>query len=139
MKKVYIVTSGAYSDYSIVAVCSTKELAEQLQARIDGHNEVETYTVDADRNTQALEQLEAGYICLMVDMERDGDSQVWPWREAWIVGGEPLHLEACSRNQHRWFRLHGYVWAKSEVHAAKLANEKRAQLIAANEWPEKVT
>ena len=137
MKRVYIVTSGAYSDYSIVAACSTKELAERLQAVVDDCNEVEPYTVDADRDMQALERLEAGYICLMVDMKRDGDSQVWPWREAWI-NGEPLHLQACSRNKHTWYRLAGFVWAYSEAHAAKIANEKRAQLIAANEWPEGV-
>jgi hypothetical protein len=36
-----------------------------------------------------------------------------------------------------WFRV--WAWATDEKHAVKIANERRAQLIASNEWPPDVT
>jgi len=27
-----------------------------------------------------------------------------------------------------------YIWAKDEMHAVKIANERRVQLIASNQW-----
>jgi hypothetical protein len=41
-KKVYVVTSGEYSDYSIVAVCSTREIADKITAAENAKYKLDT-------------------------------------------------------------------------------------------------
>ena len=53
-KKIYIVTSGEYSDYHIDAVFSTKELADDYIQQNGIDYEIEEYNIDEeiDRNTK---------------------------------------------------------------------------------------
>lgn len=53
-KKVYLITAGEYSDYSVLAVCSTREKAERLCEAINRNSgcygdqaEIEEYPVDS--------------------------------------------------------------------------------------------
>ena len=48
MKKVYVVTSGCYSNYSIERVFSTKELADDFCDRYDNDYQVEEYELDGE-------------------------------------------------------------------------------------------
>ena len=48
MAKVYVVTSGCYSDYGIVQVFSTKELADDFCDRYDDDYRVEEYELDGE-------------------------------------------------------------------------------------------
>lgn len=45
-KKVYIVTSGYYSDYHIVGAFSTKEKAEEMLDTLDSESTIEVYALD---------------------------------------------------------------------------------------------
>lgn len=47
-KKIYIVTSGSYSDYRIERVFSTKEKAEEFLDGVDDNYELEEYDIDKD-------------------------------------------------------------------------------------------
>lgn len=46
MTKVYVLTSGSYSDYHIIGIFSTKERAEFISKKLDSNNEIEEYELD---------------------------------------------------------------------------------------------
>lgn len=68
MKKVYLVSEGAYSDYGIVAVFADEELAESFAAELGGR--VETYDL-----------LEEGpeRIVVWSSEWRNGEVRTWSW------------------------------------------------------------
>jgi len=72
-----------------------------------------------------------------VEMKRDGDSEI---RHARVFDDSYYAREKAAGGMeiNPWGgQLMGYVLATSKEHAAKIANEKRVQLIALNEWPGK--
>jgi len=135
--EVYIVTRGDYSYYHIVAVFTeldaatwyVERLNEKLHddERIYDMAEVEVWEAD----TPGL--VPGSTMPYYVQMNRNGDSdwvklQEWPGKSP-----EPLSLVAVAEGKS--FILTGHVMAKSRQHAAKIANERRAQLIANGDWP----
>jgi hypothetical protein len=60
-KKIFIVTSGEYSDYHIEGVFSTKKLAEEFAAK--GSGNVEEYDLDARTKDQVRE-----VFCVEIDL-----------------------------------------------------------------------
>lgn len=136
MTTVYLVSCGQYSDYSIVGAFSTKELA---QAMIDLHKEhaismwhelneeIEEYELDADSI-----QYRKGEILWYGEMGRDGSCSCYrsPYPKPTEVRGMTLI------DWGHYHKLFFCVFALSAEHAIKIANERRAQLIANNEWPE---
>ena len=160
--QVYVVTQGDYSDFSVVTVCSTAELADHIAKLIDG--DVEEYTIDAPNEQWALERLNNGQKPYEVFMYREGSSKIHDYLKTNHAAPAPedisLVLEKSRVQRHSyggehspdaawdvcagitwnivwyvaWF-LYGVVWAQDEQHAAKIANERRVQMIANNEWP----
>lgn len=122
--KIWIVTSGNYSDYHIVSVFSSQELADKFAAH-DKDRSVEEYEIDLH-----AEQIRSGLNTFYVRMNRDGDGSVYSRDPDDEV---ELSLSDTPRAEGRV--LYGTVWAEGKQHALKIANEKRAQLIANNEWP----
>ena len=144
MTAIYLVTSGCYSDYCVVGAYSTRELAEKYIATMKGSapwsdfNEIEEHELD-----EAKTELERGLIPYDVEMNRDGsvasckcadttrkygeNGEPWELRGTWTVD-----YHATGR-----FLLVSFVWAESEEHAVKVTNERRAMLIATNQWTEK--
>jgi hypothetical protein len=122
--KIYIVTSGEYSDYHIEAVFSTKELAESYiedttseDNRFYDDPTIEIYEIDGYSDMK-----KRGYKLYYVSMEKDGS--VYSINETdWC----PHQDELCIN---RFNRLTAMVKAKSEKHAIKIVNERRAYLIA---------
>lgn len=132
--KVWVVMSGEYSDTKFEAVFSTKELADEFIARMNKDRKYGNYywsngSVDVDEH---LPQMRDGYRFYRVTMKKDGTS---------IVKDEGEGLDETEP----WSRFDSCITpklvvtcrAKDKEHAAKIANEKRVQLIAANEWPAK--
>lgn len=134
MNQVYIVTSGAYSDYHIDAVFSTRENAERynkIHASGD-FEDIEEFEIDEDMaliNRIRDEKITIYLVC----MDRDGNVKEIKKElpclslvESILTGKYKYILYADCMDI--------YVIAKDEKHAIKIVNEKRVQLIANNEW-----
>jgi len=129
---IYVVTSGEYSAYGIEGVFSTKEKA---QAFVDAITEAEAagrLGLDGPRQIEEI-LLDAGPV------ER-GER---PWRVLMRKDGSVVEVRQyeCYDNL---FAPPGEVapagldtvcFARDEAHAIKIANERRAMLIAMEMWP----
>lgn len=131
--KIFIVTTGEYSDYSIDSVFSSKELAEKyIEDNKDSLSNpmIEPYIIDS-----VVPQ--NGLIPFKVKMHRGGTSDVVIYK-----GGEQYKtntnglVEINIRNGINKYFLVAIIKARDKEHAAKIANERRGQLIAENKWPE---
>jgi hypothetical protein len=132
MKKVFIVTSGEYSDYNIEAVFSSKELAnkyidekkKQRNYNADYDNyQIEEYTVNFDDFVK--NKIIHGYNFYTVNMNKQGDV---------IKVIRTTEYADCNYIFYNNDTLLAYRWAKSEKGAIKATNELRAQLIAFNKF-----
>ena len=127
MTTIYVVTSGEYSDYSIRALFSTKELAQDfidIQPNPQYHR-IEEYEIDKFER-----HIREDMRCYRVAMDIDGNSSVYP-SDFDSNDEEYLNLYHQSNGVKSFVT---YLYAKDEAHAAKIANEKRVQLIASGEW-----
>lgn len=140
---IYIVAHGAYSDYRVVAVFDTKEMAEEYRAwhKLDW---LEEFPLNP-----TLPQMRSGYNLYRVTMWRNGDTRAGNGDTH--AGAEPVHEPAgsedktnltfqcvsgtCDGTETKTWYLLGDVLARDEQHAVKIANEKRTQLIAEGKWP----
>jgi hypothetical protein len=125
-KTIYVVTEGCYSDYSIRGVFDNKELAEEYASQING--QVETYSLNTADN-----MLERGYRHYVVHMHESGE--VIDVRQYGCKIQSCWHV-SCNRSGNGYYDGNAsfYVCSKSEEGAIKVANERRAQLIALNRW-----
>lgn len=130
MKKIFVVTSGSYSDYGITAVFSTRKLAEEFirdfPRRYDGHG-IEEYLLDPK-----LPQPKGNRVGFFVQMSIDGAcyvSREEDYHEEFISGEISFTCDTKSMNL--------YIFADDEQHAIKIANEKRGELIAMDLWGNK--
>lgn len=133
---VYVVTSGRYSEYSIDGVFDTRDMAQEFADPFPGMR-IEEYTLNP-----VIPEIRAGLTAFSIYMLRDGslaqdpnDIGYWTSRpEASIVPPE------ATRRWADLFRGRAVLccicWARDAQHAIKIANERRAQLIALNQWPE---
>lgn len=122
MSNVYVITAGTYSDYHIVTVFGNRELAEKFVGEEPHPYMIEEYEID-----RFAEQVRAGLQLHYVSMYSDGSSHI----ELSESKGEGLELVTWVSGK----AIRGNVWATDKQHAAKIANEKRAQLIASGDWP----
>jgi hypothetical protein len=126
----FVVTDGCYSDYRILSVCSTREIAEETVKKL-GYGGIETWELDRIYN------IPPGYECWSVAMRRDGAlSDIWainPYSNKRSLV-DPFYW-SCVKNKSRgaFIAMHG-VLATDATHAIKIANEYRVRLIANNEW-----
>jgi hypothetical protein len=123
--KIYIVTSGSYSDYSIVGVFTDRDMAEKMAAATRDSNGVEEWDTDI-----LPDKVAQGYKPYRVEFGPN-------WRTSGDVGRISIDSP--------YFADEGYIyaqdgegmwraflivccWAKDEEGAAKIANEKRVQM-----------
>lgn len=129
--KVYVVTEGEYSDYKVCAVFSTIEKANEY-SEMFSMNTPNEYELD-ERN--GFIESHKGLKYFYVDMERNGNTVA-------VGKNEEDDLDFSRVKDHIIQDEYGpdYIcvncWAKDEKHAVKIANEKRIQLIANNQWEE---
>ena len=126
MKKVYIVTHGEYSSYRIDAVFDKRELAEEYIRLHDAYyyNPVEEWELNPP-----YPRLKDGWSCYRVELCGD-TTDVVEQKSPYDCVGYELKEE--------WYYYKDKVWqfnlfAKSKEHAAKIASEKKAMLIASGE------
>lgn len=134
MIKVYIVTAGDYSDYGIRAVFSTRELAEAFIAKYGNSlgdwgdtPVIEEWTLDDPR---AIGDHMMQY---RVSLARNGDVHYVEPIKLLSVGGPYSETKPVFLGLLKDGGVAGSVLARDEQHAVKIANEKRAQLIAERE------
>lgn len=138
MNKVYLVSSGEYSDYSINAAFSTRELAELYiesmgnPQRYSQEMMVEEYDLDANET-----HIREGFHPYRVKMDRNGNTlecRLDDWDSA-VSGKVSLVSFGYYHGQPSPKKvLCASCVAKDEQHAVKIANEKRTQMIATGEW-----
>ena len=126
MGKVYIVTSGEYSDYSIEACFSTRALAEAyLAGRAQGQpyhpGDIEEFSLDEPNEWKSA---------CTVRMKRNGYS--WGGDLEWEHNPSPF--VKLYRFPVGEIAMECKVLTDSKETAVKVANEKRTQLIALGQW-----
>jgi hypothetical protein len=123
--KIYIVTSGSYSDYSIVGVFTDRDMAEKMAAATRDSNGVEEWDTDI-----LPDKVAQGYKPYRVEFGSN-----------WRTSGDVTRFSIDSHDYADegyihvqdgagiWrTRLVVHCWAKDEEGAAKIANKKRAQM-----------
>ena len=137
---VYLVSDGEYSDYGIKGVYSTTEKAQEAKEQFNSENDIEEFELDS------VPAHPKGLFLWEVSMRKDGslvpnDSE--RWKTPLRVSADETDYEYLPRWSHTtspsWKNpvvdfVDFYVWAKDREHAAKVAHERWAQLIATNEW-----
>lgn len=126
MKTIYAVSSGSYSDYRVDALFDDKELAQKYIDAFGGEytdfNSIEEYVLNP-----CQKELNKGYKVFDVNISKDGAGTAEMSCSKGIE--KPLYLTFWVNDT-----MNLTCFAKSESHALKIANEKRAQLIAENHW-----
>lgn len=119
--KLFVVTSGEYSDRKITGIYSSKDKAELAQKLFATENQIEEWELDS------IPIHPSGMLLFKVRMEKNGtvrdcyavDSSV-KW-DQWTPAIEVPAVDFV-------------VWARDNTHAIKITNEQRTQLIASGEW-----
>jgi hypothetical protein len=139
-KPLYVVTSGCYSDYGVVAIFDDRALAD---AYVEGSDDSAGYGMrveEFDLNPGAdriRESLRTHY----VELDRAGD--LFSHSDGWMEPSEADNVTYRWRYEDGVFtRRRRYVFratllAKSKEQAIKAANERRARYIASGgAWPD---
>lgn len=112
MAKVYVLTSGEYSDYSIEAVTLDKDQAETLE-RIHTDWNIEEY------DTDDIQILEKYRYCVCVGDDGTATAGIPHYEPPNTPLNRPRYLRSLGRRQIRWWEV--YVEAKDSEHAKKIA------------------
>ena len=132
MKKIYVVTSGSYSDYGIDAIFDSRELAQSFIDSFDksrgwtDFNDIEEWELNP--NEPELKMNRKAY---NLRMNKEGETQNSVEHSKSTYG----HREGLSISftiNSEWMNVNCY--ADDEQHAIKIANEKRTQILALNRW-----
>lgn len=127
-ENVYIVTDGDYSDYSILAVFTSIERAEQYcvyHKLLSKYNDpkIEVWPLDMD-----LSRAERGETLYRFYGMKDR-CMASPMH---VI--EPEFVDWFGADDNKY--LHGYMWADSEERVVKVVAEKVAQILAMGLWGE---
>lgn len=124
--KVYLVSTGSYSDWSVRGLFSTREIAEKCKAMLEDANDVEEWELDAlaDRVARGVKvwmvwSKDGGVVDVAYAYDNGIDTLVKPEHTGKVV----------------WFPDHGdkmriYVEATDEAHATKIASDKFREHVA---------
>jgi hypothetical protein len=129
--KVYIVTSGCYSDYSINHVFSTRELAEEwIGEKINEEYHVEEYEIDPP--VDFLENIKTS---IGVDMLKDGTVKNIRNDRFGSYDKEARVRAWSDYHNPPEFYLETVILTRDTQTAIKATNEIRLRLLALERWP----
>lgn len=131
MKEIYVVTDGEYSDYGIKAIFSSPKEAKEFVLTYGGR--VEPWEMDGNSPYNGNPR---GLAHWRVDMNAEGE-YIASNRGVPINGFcEDFFFWKSDADRHypRGVLMSLDILAKDERHAVKIANDKRARLIADNLW-----
>jgi len=127
MDKIYVVTSGSYSDYQIDAVFSTKELAKKFLDLFGNSFEIEEYKLDNFKS-----EMSSGKSHYCVKVLKNGTIEQ-------ITKGKSYYGYNCwghiwDYREEKDIRLVVYCWARDKKHAIKIAADSWRYVAANNLW-----
>lgn len=131
MKKIYVVTSGAYSDYGIDAVFDTEELAKKYIASFNKGGFYEMFIEEWILNPNK-EEIKEGRKAYRIRMDKQGNTTEIEWSNS-AFGFKEKIGDGISFTYNNQF-MNCYCFAKDDKHAVKIANERRIQYIASGSW-----
>lgn len=124
MAKVYLVSTGCYSDYHVLAIFSTREKAQQYWDLCSEPNDIEEFEIDREYNFPPGKK---GYL---VDFKANGEVKM-------IMQLDPDDNFSDEVYPDRNGSLFTRCWANSKEHAIKIANERRTRWLAMADGPTK--
>jgi hypothetical protein len=116
----YIVTQGEYSDYKIVAVFSTRELAEAFLRVYDSQGTYDSADIEEHEIDPHQSEINAGLKVYEVTMDIDGNNA-----KAELNSDPDAGTEFYILRNYQQFYGRTTCWARDEQHAIKIANERR--------------
>ena len=134
--KVYLVSEGCYSDFTIIGAFSTPEKAKDAADYFNANEGIDEYEIDQD-----AKQRPVGMKAFSVTMDREGNVIKDEWSHNNVIyecsGSDADNNVVRPYGGYRGMPTHAsfYVWARDEEHAVKIANEKRGALLLSNGWP----
>jgi len=134
--KVFMVTSGRYSDYTVEGIFSTIDKAkaymdyESRNTRYSKYNDIVEIEVDNVYNFSIRD----GYKCYYGNMDEDGNIDDHGITSFSITDPTDNHMFENSYRIEYDKSMTFEIKTVSEEHAIKIANDKRAELIASNQW-----
>ena len=124
---IYAVSDGSYSDYGVIAIFEDEQKAEAFR-KWHGYDYVEEFPLNPE-----LPAMRPGWNLYQFSMDRSGDT------EHMQLLHEPASTEHKTEIDYYSNYIGSHLWcvvvARDELHAVKIANEKRVQFIAENAWP----
>ena len=130
--KIYVVTEGTYSDYHIEAVFDDEALADEL-ARLRNELQSADCQVEEYELNALADKIKQGLLLWRVVMLKNGDTD-WVHEAAGYYPEILVSIPKLIGRRQTEAMLYATVWAKDKEHAIKIANEKRAQIIALGLW-----
>jgi len=134
--KVYLVSEGCYSDFTIIGAFSTPEKAKDAADYFNANEHIDEYEIDQD-----AKQRPVGMKSFSVTMDREGNVVKDEWSHTNVIhecsGSNADNDVIYPYGGYRGMPTHAsfHVWARDEEHAVKIANEKRGALLLSNGWP----
>lgn len=131
MKTIYVVTSGSYSDYGINAVFDDEQLAKDFIAMFKKGSYMDM-TIEEWKLNPEEENIRAKRKLYFLRMNKEGIASDIS------IEGSSFSIDYINTIQFDAKKnLMVRCFADDEKHAIKIANEKRVQVIANNQWKEK--
>jgi hypothetical protein len=130
--KIYILTEGAYSDFTILGVAEDMETATFLVNKWGGEIEIREYYLNTKEDSKFIN----GKTLYEVTMWKNGNSKVEKDKNqvADAYTDPKFYFWGGMRSGGVEVIMELDCWANDEKHAVKIANDKRASLIASGEW-----
>ncbi len=120
--KIFLVSSGSYSDRATDGLYSTMEKAEEAKKLFNADNDIEEWELDA------APEHPPGLYRHQVKMNIHGAVD----RAELISSERTIQDWVPYGNDSPWVIFS--CWARDAEHAIKIANERRLALLAASEW-----
>ena len=121
--KVYVVTTGEYSDYGTNAIFTDAEKAKEYSELLDDSNGVDEWETDP-----VVPEHPKGTLSFSGGFGSDGDISV----KRVDPDARSKRIDYSNTPGRAYYRL--VVWARDEEHARKIVAEKRARILALNLW-----
>lgn len=126
MASVFLVTSGEYSDYRVECAFSTKELADAQVVLWNGEHLADHYRVEEcelDDEIHSPEWVTSAYL------RRNGDEYSFPSSRHAHPDMKEVNCVYCCGEY-----MVSQIAGQDHERARKVANERRAAIIAADAW-----
>lgn len=128
---VWVVERGAYSNYGVIGVYTTRKQAVAMADLLNSSDGYSKATVARWKLNPGSDEIAAGKRIWSVVLGRDGNSSVGEVN--WAVPPSGFQISRGVGGDYPF--IQGQVWATDEQHALKIANEYRAQAVAAGRFP----